>query len=281
MNRALRKIFITLAISTLALATASYAFTLSDTLYIEGYYSQQGRSISRSKLENFLLEQNKSAMLADKAKGLRLSAWVVGTPLWCINTGYSIYQIKKIVDAVNDQQIPTTSLNSYAMPLFIAGDVTLLIQNFLRNRSDYAIHRAVVAYNNDLAKMRGSDALFNHRITKDKSGWYLQDRVFMPESVLYPVLKEKDTSRSLAYWSSATGLVADQTISIGVIYLALAAIGYMEIQGVRTNLHERQVHMGIGIGLTSFGIINAIISGETKKAAIKKYNTVVSNQGTH
>jgi hypothetical protein len=273
----MRTSIVTLFASLLAYVTSASAFSLSDTLYIEDYYSQQGRSIGRNKLENFLLNQNlQSAQFADKAKGLRLSAWAIGTPLWCVNTGYSIYQIKKFVDAINNQQIPTTSLSSYAMPLFIAGDVTLFIQNFLRNRSDYAIHRAVVAYNSKIAEKLGPDSLMDHRIRKNKWGWYTQDRVFLPGSVLYPVLKEKEASRPLAYWSSATGLVADQTISIGIMFLAIAAMGYMDIEGVSGSLHERQVQLGVGIGLTSFGIIGAVISGETKKSAIRKYNAAVN-----
>lgn len=275
----MRDFVVTLSIFMLISVATSSAFSLSDTLFIEGCYSQQGNSISRSKLENFLLNQNlQSAQYADKAKGLRLSAWAIGTPLWCVSTGISIYQIKKFVDAVNSQQIPTTSLNSYAMPLFIASDVTLFIQNILRNRSDYAIHKAVTAYNCKLAEKLGPDSLMDHRIRKNKSGLYMQDRVCMPTSVLVPVLKEKDASRPLAYWSSATGLVADQTISIGVMFLAFAALGYMEMEGVSINTHERQIQLGVGIGLTSFGIINAIIAGETRKTAVKRYNTTVDNK---
>lgn len=252
--------------------TVVSALTISDSLLIEGYYTQQGKSIPRNQLENFLLEQNPSALLADQAKGFSLSSWAVGTPLWCVNTGITVYEIENFIDAIKKQEIISSSINSFAVPLFIGSDVTLFVQNILRNRSDYALHRAVVAYNNEIMEKHGPDSLMNHCIKKTNSGWYMQDRVLMPGSVLIPVLKENVASRPLAYWSSATGLLANQAISIGVMFLAFAAIGYIEEQSMSIDTRKRNLEMSLGISLTGFGIINAIIADVTRNTAIKKYN---------
>jgi hypothetical protein len=246
------------------------AFQLSDTLLIEGYYSQQGRSIGRGKLENFLLNQNPSAQLADQAKGLRLSAWAIGTPLWCVNTGIAAYQIKQIFDAIEKQEMISPSINNFAVPLIIGSDITLFVQNILRNRSDYALHRAVIAYNTKIAEKYFPDSVMDHRIKKNKnSSWYMQDRVFMPDGVLMSVLKEKEASRATAYWSSATDLLANQAISIGGMFLALTLMDYMVENRISSGA---RVKLNVGIGVTSFGIINAIIADGLKKSAIRKYN---------
>jgi len=249
---------------------------LSDSLYIEGYYTQDNKSVGRNKLENFLLDQNlQSAKYADKAKGMRLAAWAVGTPLWCVNTGIAIYEIKQLNDAIKQQNpaMINSGIGNITIPLIIGSDVTIFIQDFLRNRSDYALHKAVTAYNSNLAERFGPDSQMDRQITRLKSGDYVQDRVILAPSIILPVLEENYASRSLAEWSGVTDFMGSQAASIGSMFLFLAIMGYIDEQNMRSvNTHERSVQLGVGIGLTSFGIISEIISGAIKKTAIKRYN---------
>jgi hypothetical protein len=253
----------------------------SDSLFIDGCYKQNGTSIKRSKLENFLLDQSSEcARYADQSKGLRLSAWVVGTPLWCANTGYTIYQIKQLLDAIEKQEMVSTGLTDLSVPLFIGADVTLFIQSMLQNRSDYALFRSARAYNASLLKKRYADSLLDidRQIIKTKSGLYQQDRLLLPAGVLMPVLKEQSASRNLARWSQATGFTGSQTASIGGMFIALAVMAYLNEQAfspTREQIHERQVQLSIGIGITGFGIINSIISDQLTKSAVRAYNSSV------
>jgi hypothetical protein len=255
-------------------ASSLSAASLSDSLFIEGYYSQEGKSFSRRKVENFLLVQDTSRALADAAKGLRLSAWAIGATMWCINAGIAAYQIKQFVDAVERQEPVSSNLDNLTIPLAIGGTVASFVQNRLRYRSDYLIHKAVIAYNADLCKKQGLDSCLDFRIKKAGLGRYMQDRVFMPEQVLYAVLREKDASRAFANWSIVCGETASQTIGIGILFLALAGIGYLD-QGP-VDLRARDTQLGLGIGMTSFGIINAITAAITRRAAIREYNWSIS-----
>lgn len=257
-------------ISVLFFTASVTAVTLSDSLLIEGYYSQQGKSISRRELEYFLREKSVSESLINRSKRYRLSAWTIGAGMWCVNTGITIYQIKKFVDAVENQEPVSTSLDNVTIPLVIGGEISVFVQNRLRIRSDYLLHKAVTAYNNDMCKKFALDLPMDHLIKKEKYNWYKQDRVLMPTRVLYPVLKEKDASRPLANWSIVCRESASHTIAIGAMFIVFAAIGYIEEEGI--DIRKRNVQLGVGIGLTSFGIINAIISAVTRNTAIRKYN---------
>ena len=258
----------------LLLASTLSAASLSDSLFIEGYYSQEGKSFSRRKVENFLLTQDTSRALADAAKGLRLSAWAIGATLWCVNTGIAAYQIKRFVDAVERQEPVSSNLDNLTIPLFIGGEITSFVQNRLRYRSDYLIHKAVIAYNAGLYNRRSKGEWLDLTIKKAGSGRYTQDRVFMPEHVLYAVLRENDGSRAFSNWSVVCKETANQTLGIGVLFLALAAVGYVSEGPVDTKARDTQ--LGLGIGITSFGIINAIVSAVTRSAAIKEYNWSIS-----
>jgi hypothetical protein len=254
----------------LLLYAAVSAASLSDSLFIEGYYSQQGKSFSRRQVENFLLKQDTSASLADAAKGLRLSAWAIGATMWCITTGITAYQVKRFIDAVDRQEPISSNLDNLTIPLVIGGEISSFTQNRLRYRSDYLIHKAAVAYNNNIRGKSVLDSTSDHRIKKVRSGWYAQDRVHMPDQVLHAVLREQEGSRSLSNWSVVCKVTADQTLGVGFLFLALAAIGYLEEGPV--DIKARDTRLGLGIGFTSFGIVNAIISSVSRKAAIEEYN---------
>jgi hypothetical protein len=261
----------------LLFASTISAASLSDSLFIEGYYSQNGRSFSRRQVENFLLTQDTSMAFADAAKGMRLSAWAIGTTMWCINTGIAAYQVKQFVDAVEREEPISSNLDNLTIPLAIGGTITSFVQTRLRNRSDYLIHKGVIAYNGVLCEKLKRDSCLDLSIKKTRSGKYMQDRVFMPEHVLYGVLREQDASRTFADWSLVCKETANQTLGIGILFLALAGIGYLDQEG-QVDTRARNMQLSLGIGITSFGIVNAIVSAVTRGAAIKEYNGAVSPQ---
>lgn len=258
----------------LLLASSLSAASLSDSLFIEGYYLQAGKTFSRRHVENFLLNQDTSMALADAAKGLRLSAWAIGATMWCVNTGIAAYQIKEFVDAVERQEPISSNLDNLTIPLAIGGTIASFVQNRLRYRSDYLIHKAVIAYNGNLCKKQKRDSCLDLRIKKARSGKYMQDRVFMPEHVLYAVLRDNDNSRAFANWSYVCKETTNQTLGIGILFLALATIGYLDEGPVDTQARDMQ--LGLGIGITCFSITSAIVSAITRGAAIKEYNRSIS-----
>ena len=85
-------------------ATAS----LSDSLLIEGHYSQQGISIRRGELEAFLLGKNIEPPLVKRSKACRLTARAIGVTMWCVNLGIAVYQVNQFIDAVENQQPMST-----------------------------------------------------------------------------------------------------------------------------------------------------------------------------
>jgi hypothetical protein len=251
------------------------AASLSDSLFIEGYYSQNSKSFSRRQVENFLLRQDTSMALADAAKGMRLSAWAIGATMWSINAGIAAYQIKQFVDAMEREEPISSNLDNLTIPLVIGGEVASFVQNRLRNRSDYLIHKAVIAYNGVLCEKLKRDSCFDLSIKKTRPWKYMQDRVIMPEHVLYGVLRGNDASRPYANWSLVCKETANQTIGIGILFLALAGIGYLDQEGP-VDTRARNMQLSLGIGIMSFGIVNAIVSAVTRGAAIKEYNGAVS-----
>jgi hypothetical protein len=250
--------------------TTGIAAPLSDSLLIEGHYSQKGKSISRRKLEKFLQKQDVSMSLVKRSKAWRISAWTIGASMWCVNIGITAYQVRQFMDAVEKQQPINTNLASVTVPLIVGGEIAAFVQGRLRTRSEYLLHKAVTAYNNDVCQRHAIGLVMDHRITKVKSSWYRQDRVLMPTRVLYPVLKEKDASRSYANCSFIFRELGNQSVAAGAMFLALAAIGYIQKDSVDTG--ERDFQLYFGIGLASFGIINKIISAVTRNAAVRRYN---------
>lgn len=259
------------------LYTSIVAGDLSDSLFIENHFSQNGRQVSRRKVEKFLLDQNSSALFIDKSKGYWWSSWAIGATMWTINTGYSLYQAKLVYDAIQRQDymsLTGANIDRFTVPLVIGGEISSFVQGLLRTRADYWLHKGVTYYNCSLAKNYPGDSLMDHTMRKTKSGMYMQDRVLMPARIVNPILRDLSDSRPFALWSDATDFLANQTIGIGGMFLALAIIGYMEQEGVDTKARDAQ--LTLGISLTSFGIINAIVSSVTRKAGIRRYNEAVS-----
>ena len=250
---------------------------LSDSAFIEGHFSQNGVSLSRRQVERFLLDQkNTSAVLADGSKGYRLSSWAVGVPMWCISTGITVYQLKMFVDAMERMEPVNTNINRLTVPLLIGSEVTTFVQGLLSSRSEYLLHKSIISFNENVASNSGSNHQVDRSIVKVKSGWYTQGRVMIPEGILNQVLWGKNESRPFGLWSGVTRFTADQTIGIGVMFLFLAALAYIEPETV--DVHTRDLRLGLGIGLTGFGITNSILSSVFRKIGIKKYNAASLKQ---
>ena len=144
------------------LALFAGAKPLSDSLPIEGHYSQDGRSVSRFKLERFLLAHDSSVELADHSLGYKWSGHVIGATIWCVNLGVSAYQLEQflnalkkqntIIDSTGKQEAFSNNLYKFTIPLTIGSDGASFVQSLLYNRSDYLLHKAALAYNSSIMK---------------------------------------------------------------------------------------------------------------------------------
>lgn len=257
---------------------------VADNLLIEGYYTQEGHGISRRSLENFLLnEPNDPSKFADKSKAYRLSAFAVGAPMWLVTTGIGIWQVVKFAKILDTINMSTTTdptavfyQNSWkiSVPLIIGGEISAFIQGRLRNRSDYMLHKAVKSYDSVLCTKQQVNIIIDHQIKEVKPGWYLQDRVLMPTSVLYPVLKEKKESYGAATWSFFCKEFAINAGLVGSILITNAVIAFFEggLGEKNINIKQRNIQLGAGIGLEVFAAISSILSAGIREKAVQKYN---------
>jgi len=269
------------ALSLLFCVPFAGAKSLSDSLPIEGNYSQDGHSVSRFKLERFLLAHDSSVELADHSLGYKWSGHVVGATMWCVNLGVSAYQLEQfldalkkqnaIIDSTGKQEAFSNSLYKFTIPLTIGSDAASFVQSLLYNRSDYLLHKAALAYNSSIAK--NGPAIDLH-IEKEKYGWYKQGGLLMTEPVLYGVLREQPASRASANWSAVLREIGIQAGEWGGMYIALALLSYLEEASGDSSIiidkKARDSNLKIGVSLAAFGIVNAIISTVTRNSAIKK-----------
>jgi len=277
------------ALYTIAFVTGGAAILqaapvrVADNLLIEGHYTQEGQSISHGQLEKFLLDQpNEISNYADKSKAYRLSAFAVGGPMLLITTGVTIWQVMqfvKILDTVNmnssnPEAVIYHNAWSISVPIVIGGEITALIQGRLRNRSNFLLHKAVKAYDSILCTKQQVNIIIDHQIKEMKPGWYLQDRVLMPTSVLYSVLKEKKESYGAANTSLLCKELAVNVGLIGSILLTNSIIAFFEggLGEKNVNIKQRNTQLGIGIGLELFATISSVISAGIRDKAVQKYN---------
>jgi hypothetical protein len=244
---------------------------------IEGYYTQEGQSLSRGQLEKFLLnQQNESAQLADKSKAYRFSAFAIGAPMWLATTGVTVWQIMEFVDAVKKNAMYSTNIMKTTVPLVIGVEITSFIQTRLRNRSNYLLHKAVKIYDSMLCAQHTVEVILDHQIKEVRPGWFLQDRILMPTPVLYPVLKEKSVSYASASWSIFCREFSFDVGLVGGILISNAIAGFVDglneknTNKVNTSLRNRQA--GIGFGLELLAAISSIISAGIRDKAIQQYN---------
>jgi hypothetical protein len=222
----------------------------------------------------------------DRSLGYKWSGHSVGALLWCANLGVSLYQLKLVIDAIEKQNILldstgkqeafTNRLYQFTIPLIIGSGVASFVQSRLYNRSEYLLHKGVLAYNASIAQKFHNGASIDLIIEKEKYGWYKQSGLLMTEPVLYGVLREQPASRPFVYWSWATKEIGVQTGSWAGMYIGLAVLSYVVESMADTSMiidkKARDSNLRIGISLAGFAIVNAIVSAVTRNAGIKKYN---------
>jgi hypothetical protein len=283
MYRSWAHLIIAFVIGSAALLQAA-PVRVADNLLIEGYYTQEGQSISRGQLEKFLLNQpNEISNFADKSKAYRLSSFAVGGPMWLISTGVTLWQALKFVklmDTINMNSSSNTSPVIYqncwkiSVPIIIGGELSAFIQGRLRNHSNYLLHKAVKSYDSILCTKQQVNIIIDHQIKEMKPGWFLQDRVLMPTTVLYSVLKEKKESYGAANSSLLCKELAINAGLIGSIFLTNSIIAFFEggIGDKNVNIKQRNTQLGLGIGLELIATISSVISAGIRDKAIQKYN---------
>jgi hypothetical protein len=251
---------------------------------IEAYYTQQGQDISRHELEEFLLKQNASADLTDKSKAYVVSAFAVEAPLWLISTGISVWQGIQCYKAIKEiYNSPTpyllnrsilSDLTKWTLPLVIECEISAFVPSFLSRRSDYMLHKAVRAYDSSVYQRNNMNVVMDHRIKDARPGWYLQDRLLMPTSVMYSVLKENEASHTAANTSLVCRTIAVNAGFIGGTLITNGIIGLLEGGFTKDNvdIKLRNTQLGIGTGLAFVAGIFSIISVGIRDKAIDYYN---------
>lgn len=258
----------------LIVTTCAAAAKLTDSLPIEQYFMQQGKQFSRGKVEKFLRGQDSFADLAGGSRAYRLTSGGIAATIWSINLGISIYQFTALYQAIERQEPLVMPLQEFSTPLMIGGEIATFVQQRLSYRSDFLLHKAALKYNRQLQLRRYPDSLFSLKIEKAKFGVYRQDRLFLPDHVVYAVLRENEQSRSLSNWSLMFRETAQPVQAFGAMFLAYALIGFLVPEGVDPRVRSTQ--LSVGLSLTGFGIINGIVSWAIRKNAIEKYNESVT-----
>jgi hypothetical protein len=257
---------------------------LSDSLPIEGNYSQAGHSVSNFKLERFLLQHDTSMDYTDRSLGYRWSGHSVGALLWCVNIGVTAYEIKQIYDAIQNQSISIDStglkmpfsnnLYKFIIPITIGTEVASFVQTRLYDRADYLLYKGALAYNASLAKKYSQD--LDLHIEKLDFGGYKQAGLYLTEPVLYGVLLEQPASRARSVWSWVFKELGIQVGSWAGMYLGLALISYLqETMGdtmFAIDKKAQRFNLTMGLSLTAFSIASAIASSVIRNKGIEKYN---------
>lgn len=267
----------------LLVAAAASAGPLSDSLPIQGHFSQNGQPVSRFKLERFLLAHDSSADLADRSLGYKWSGHAVGALLWCVDIGVAAYEIKGVYDAIKNESILdaggkrqpySNSLYKYTIPLTIGTEAASFIQERLYVRSDYLLHKAALAFNESVAQK------VDLHIDKSGFGEYSQGGLTFGEPVLNAILLEQPASAPRAAWSWVLKETGIQVGSWGGMYVGLALLSYLEeMQGDTTlaiDKGARAANLTIGVSLIAGGIVCAIVSWVIRNKGIEKYNEAVA-----
>jgi hypothetical protein len=262
------------------------ALSLSDSLPIEGRFSQGGHAVSRHKVEKFLLTQDTCRALVNESRTFKWSGHAIGAGLWCADIAITAYQVKQTIDAIqhmnslldsSGKQIPfTNDINRFSVPLLIGTQIASFAQLRLYNYADYLLHKSAIAYNASVVAKYSKDTILDLRITKVYGSTYKQCGLFMTEPVLHGVLREEPASKTLSVWSLVLKEAGNQIGEWGGMYLGLAILSYiLEAQGDTSLIIDRrarQTNLHVGISLTSIGVVSSIAAAVTKKVAIKKYN---------
>lgn len=257
---------------------------LSDSLPIEGNYSQTGHSVSNFKLERFLLKQDSSLDYTDRSLGYRWSGHAVGALLWCVNIGVTAYEIKQIYDAIQNQSISvdttglkmpfSNNLYKFIIPIIIGTEVASFVQARLYDRADFLLYKGALAYNATLAKKRSQD--LDLHIEKLDFGGYKQAGLYLTEPVLEGVLLEQPASSSRSVLSWVFKELGIQVGSWAGDFLGLALISYLqETMGdtmFAIDKKAQRFNLTMGLSLAAFSIASAITSSVIRNKGIEKYN---------
>ena len=268
----------------LVLALVASSAPLSDSLPIEGNYSQAGHSVSNFKLERFLLLHDTSMDYTDRSLGYRWSGHAVGALLWCVNIGVTAYEIKQIYDAIQNQSISmdttglkmpfSNNLYKFIIPITIGTEVASFVQARLYDRADFLLYKGALAYNASLAKKRSQD--LDLHIEKLDFGGYKQAGLYLTEPVLEGVLLEQPSSRSRSVLSWVFKELGIQVGSWAGDFLGLALISYLqETMGdtlFAIDKKAQRFNLTMGLSLTAFSIASAITSSVIRNKGIEKYN---------
>jgi hypothetical protein len=271
------------------LAACAAAGPLSDSLPIEGHFSQAGQPVSRFRVERFLLKQDTSADLADRSLGYKWSGHAIGATLWCVNLGVVAYEINQVLEAIKNQSISidttgrkepfSNSLYKFIIPLTIGTEAASFVQSRLYDRSDYLLHEGALAYNASAIKKFSKDAEPDLHIEKKGYGDYTQGGLGFSEPVLYGVLMDKPTSRARSVWSVVLRETGIQAGAWAGTFLGLALISYLQEYYGDTSFaidkKARDLNLTVGVSLTAFSIVSAVVSSVIRNKAIEKYNAAL------
>jgi hypothetical protein len=277
-----RYAFFTISVSVLgASVSVAERVRVADNLLIEGYYTQEGRDFSRGSVVKFLLNQPyEIAKIADKSKAYQLADYAVTPILWMATTGISAWQsiqfakFVKNADFSDSNTVLYNKIWKFTVPLLIGSDISLTIHNLLRNRSNYHLFKAVKAYDSILCTKQQVNIIIDHQIKEVKPGWFMQDRVLMPTSVLYSVLKENEASHTAANSSILCRTISLYSGLIGSFCISNSVLGLIEggPGGKRVNKSVLYSQLGIGIGTLLLATVTSIVSGGIRDKAIQNYN---------
>ncbi len=269
----------------LVLALTPCAAPLSDSLPVSGHYSQNEKSVSRFRLERFLLKQDTSGDYADRSLGYKWSGHAVGAFLWCVDIGVAAYEIKQLMDAIRNQSLVdstgtvkpfSNNLYKFTIPLTIGTEAASFIQQRLYNRSDYFLHKGALAYNAYVAHKVSHDDFFDLHIDRAGFGQYKQGGLVFDDPVLYGVLMDQRASAGPGIWSLLTRETGIQMGSWGGMFVGLAFVSYLQqLQGDTAFVIDRKAQMQnltIGVSLVAGSIVCAIVSAIVRNIAIERYN---------
>jgi hypothetical protein len=257
----------------------------NDSLPITGHFFRSGKYISRNKVEKLLLSKDTSLEYVDKSLGYKWSGHAIGALLWTINTGfcaYQLYQLYKVIENCNII-VDTSKLydpfasnfSRYIIPITIFSQIASFIQVRLYNRSDYFLHKGLLAYNSSIIAKKQSKPI-DLTIKKINSREYSQGEVIFYEPVLYGILLEEPKSRYIAVWSwffkecgIQSGVLAGNYLIFAVVPLLYEYLGNSSY--IIDKKTQRQNFI-IGISLLTTSITTSIISKVLINKAINKYN---------
>jgi hypothetical protein len=252
-------------------AGASDAGAISDTALIRNHYTQNGKSVARRDLETMLRAIDTSESFAARSRACRITGGVIGFSISAASAGVAIAQMTRLVRDIQEQRPITPILTEWTLPLTISSEIGAFAQERLASRAEYLLYKGVSAYNFQLSRRKGLDSLFNHRISRIKLDWYMQDSLTFPAPTLHYILAENSASRGGAVASVICNEIGSQVLGIGMAYLCLGIIAAAEDGEYRTNVT-------IGVSVTGGAIVTLIAGRISRALAVRAYNSAIATR---